>query len=200
MRCLLLDAVSRSPIGAVALRRRPSSHNQAGEADTPQACTASKPLLVGDLRVRERSGSGMIVGRVLPTPLSDHGVLVPVAGDPCVPQVRGRCRAAGVAARGRGLASPRQPATPLVARSSGSLRVGPAAAATAADAPAGQTGHVAGLAPSPDSPPVAVPEPARPPIVEQADPRADLPTRTRESPVGISANTWRSPQPGLSAK
>jgi putative transposase len=66
----------------------------------------------------------MIVGRVLPTPLSDHGVLVPVAGDPCVPQVRGRCRAAGVAARGRGLASPSQPATPLVARSSGSVRVG----------------------------------------------------------------------------
>jgi hypothetical protein len=90
-----------------------------------------------DLRVRERSGSGMIVGRVLPTPLSDHGLLVSVAGDPCVPQVRGRCRATGVAARGLGLASPRQPATPLVARSSGSVRVGPAASATAADAQAG---------------------------------------------------------------
>jgi hypothetical protein len=41
----------------------------------------------------------MIVGRVLPTPLSDHGVLVSVAGDPGVPQVRGRCRATGVALR-----------------------------------------------------------------------------------------------------
>src|ERR671916_2445190 len=124
----------------------------------------------------------MIVGRVFSTPLPDHGVLVPVAGGPCVQQVRGRCRAAGVAARGRGLASPGQPATPLVARSSGSVRVGPAAAATAADAPASHAGHVAGLAPSPGSPPVAVPEPAGPPIVDQADPRADLPTRARENP------------------
>src|SRR5262245_6970292 len=38
-----------------------------------------------DLRVRERSGSVMIVDRVLPTPLSDHGVLVPMAGNPGVP-------------------------------------------------------------------------------------------------------------------
>src|ERR687893_54962 len=131
----------------------------------------------------------MIVGRVFSTPLPDHGVLVPVAGDPCVQQVRDRCRAAGVAARGRGLASPSQPATPLMAGSSGSVRVGSAAAETAADAPASHAGHVAGLAPSPGSPPVAVPEPAGPPIAEPPDPRSDLPTRARESPVGISANT-----------
>ncbi len=41
----------------------------------------------------------MIVGRVFSTPISDHCVLVPVAGGPCVQQIRGRCRAAGVAAR-----------------------------------------------------------------------------------------------------
>ncbi len=60
----------------------------------------------------------MILGRVFPTPLFDHGVRVPVAGGPGVQQVRSRCRAAGIAARSRGLASPRQPATPLVAGSS----------------------------------------------------------------------------------
>lgn len=82
----------------------------------------------------------MIVGRVFPTPLSDHGVRVPVAGGPGVQQVCSRCRVAGIAARSRSFASPSQPATPLVAGSSGSLRVGPAAAATAADAPTGHAG------------------------------------------------------------
>jgi hypothetical protein len=152
-----------------------------------------------DLRLGGRWGSGMIVGRVFPTPLSDHGVRVPVAGGPGVHQVRGRCRVAGIAARSRSLASPSQPATPLVAGSSGSLRVGPAAAATAADAPTGHAGHIAGLAPAPGSPQVAIPKPARPPIAEQADPRADLPARARESPMGISASTRRTPHSGLPA-
>src|ERR671917_761195 len=129
----------------------------------------------------------MIIGRVFPTPLSDHGVLVLVVGGPGVQEIRDRCRAAGVAARGRGLASPSWPVTPLMARSSGFVRVGSAAAATAADAPASHAGHVAGLAPSPGCPPVVVPEPARPPIAEPPDPRSDLPTRARKSPVGISA-------------
>jgi hypothetical protein len=31
-------------------------------------------------------------------------------------------------------------------------------------------------------------------------PSSNKQTRTRESPVGISANTWRSPQSGLSAE
>src|SRR5262249_50457298 len=61
------------------------------------------------------------------------------------------------------LASPSWPATPIVARSSGSVCVGTAAAATAADAQAGQSGHVSRLSPSPGSSEVAVPEPARPP-------------------------------------
>jgi hypothetical protein len=72
-----------------------------------------------DLQVKERSESGMIVGRVFPTSLSDHGVRVPVAGGPGVQQVR---------------------------------RVGPPAAATAADEPAGHAGHVAVLAPAPGGP------------------------------------------------
>ena len=53
---------------------------------------------VVDLQVSERSGPGMIVGRVFPTPLPDHGVPVSVAGGPGVQQVRSRYRAAGVAA------------------------------------------------------------------------------------------------------
>src|SRR5205085_2928404 len=107
-----------------------------------------------------------IVGRVFPTPLLDHSVPVPLAVGPGVQQVRSRYRAAGIAARGRGLASPSQPATPHVAGPRSPLRVGPAATATAADAPAGHTGHVAVLAPAPGGTQVAVPEPARPPVAE----------------------------------
>jgi hypothetical protein len=46
-----------------------------------------------DLQVRERSGSGTIVGRVVSTPLSDRGVRVPVAGGCCVQQVRATAQA-----------------------------------------------------------------------------------------------------------
>jgi hypothetical protein len=96
-------------------------------------------------------------------PLFDHGVPVPVAGGPGAQRVGSQCRAADVAARGRGIASAGGPATALVAGSNGALRVGPAVAAPAADAPAGHAGHVADLAPSLGDPQVAVPEPARPP-------------------------------------
>jgi hypothetical protein len=47
----------------------------------------------------------MIVGRVFPTSLSDHGVSVPVTGDRCSQRVGGRCRIARITARGRGVAS-----------------------------------------------------------------------------------------------
>ncbi len=73
---------------------------------------------------------------------------------------------------------------PLVAGSSGSLRVDPAAAVPAADAPAGHTGDATGLAPSPRYPQMTVPEPTRSPVAEQADPRIDLPARAREPTVG----------------
>jgi hypothetical protein len=46
-----------------------------------------------DLQVRERSGSGTIVGRVVSTPLSDRGVRVPVAGGCCVQRVRATAQA-----------------------------------------------------------------------------------------------------------
>jgi hypothetical protein len=77
----------------------------------------------------------MIVDRVFPTPLLDHDVPVPLAGGPGEQQVRSRYRAADVAARSRSLTSPSQPATPHVAGPRSPLHIGPAATATAADAP-----------------------------------------------------------------
>jgi hypothetical protein len=89
---------------------------------------------------------------------------------------------------------------PLVAGSSGSLRVDPAAAAPATDAPAGHTGDATGLAPSPRYPQMTVPEPTRSPVAEQADPRIDLPARAREPTVGVSPGTRRTHPPGIPAQ
>ena len=55
-----------------------------------------------DLQVGERSGSDMIVDRVFPTSLPDHGVRVSVARGLGVQQIRSRYRVADVATRGRG--------------------------------------------------------------------------------------------------
>src|SRR5437868_6783633 len=142
----------------------------------------------------------MIVDRVSSTPLPDHGVLVPVAGGSGAQRVGSHCRAADVAPRGRGIAAAGGPTTDLVTGSSVALRVGPAVAVPAADAPAGHAGHVAGLAPSLGDPQVAVPEPARPPVGEQSDPRTNRQARPREPSVGVSPSTWRTRSPWLPAQ
>jgi hypothetical protein len=67
-----------------------------------------------------------------------------------------------------GVASAGQPTTAVMAGSGGVVRVGPAAAATAAGAPAGHASHVAGLAPSSGDAPMALPESARSPVADQS--------------------------------
>jgi hypothetical protein len=147
-----------------------------------------------------RCGSGMIGDRVSPTPLSDHGV--PVSGGWRSSRARlgNHCRAADIAARGRGVAPAGQPTTALMAGSGCIVRVGPAAAATAEDAPAGHACHAAGLAPSSGDAPVALPESARSPVADQADSRINLPARTRESTVAVSAGKRRTRPSGLPAR
>src|SRR5918998_1054135 len=142
----------------------------------------------------------MIIDRVSSTPLSDHGVLVPVVGGPCPQPVDGCCRVADIAARSRGVASAGEPATTVVAGSSGSLHVGPAAATTTTWAPTGHASDATGLAPSPGGTPVAVPEPTRSPVTTQADSRADLEARAREPTVGVSPSPRRTAAPGLPAQ
>jgi putative transposase len=68
-----------------------------------------------------------------------------------------------------------------VAGPSTAVRVGPAAAVPPARAPAGHAGNAAGLAPPIGDPHVAVPEPVRSPVAEQADPRTDS-RLARENP------------------
>src|SRR5918998_525535 len=142
----------------------------------------------------------MIIDRVSSTPLSDHGVLVPVVGGPCPQPVDGCCRVADIAARSRGVASAGKLATTVVAGSSGSLRVGPAAATTTTWAPTGHASDATGLAPSPGGTPVAVPEPTRSPVTTQADSRADFEARAREPTVGVSPSPRRTAAPGLPAQ
>jgi hypothetical protein len=105
---------------------------------------------------------------VFPAALSDHGVPVPVADDPCPQRVGDRHRAVDAAVGGHGIASPRGPATALMAGSSGSVRGDPAVAAPSAGAPAGHAGDAASLLPAPGDPHMAVPQrPGRPTVNTQ---------------------------------
>ena len=85
----LVDPVPGLPAPSVELATTRIARGQATFGPVPLHNLASAV----DLQVRERSGSGTIVGRVVSTPLSDRGVRVPVAGGCCVQQVRATAQA-----------------------------------------------------------------------------------------------------------